>query len=307
MSSSPPRAKGTSGATVGYNALRQATVEGAKENLVGFSISGLATYVQIPELDLCLDMGECPLSALPLDHVFLSHAHGDHSRCLMRHYSLRRMTGIERPAAYYLEADLVERARDLVRAEARFEGTPLAKLAMPDFVGLEVGAEPVPLAWRKDLRIGAFRVHHSIPAIGCTVYDHKRKLKEEFAGLPGPKLAELRLEQGVEITREILEPRVSFCGDTTIKGLAANPQIWKSRIVIVESTFLEPGEEAMARHKRHTHVTELVALLKELGPELKSETVVLSHFSMKHTPAQILALVAQAVPEELRERVRVLI
>lgn len=46
-----------------HNALEQVAVACGSLTLRGFSISGLATYVQVPELDLCFDMGECPLSA----------------------------------------------------------------------------------------------------------------------------------------------------------------------------------------------------------------------------------------------------
>ena len=291
-----------------YNALRQVSLETSKENLVGFSVSGLATYVQVPELDLCFDMGECPLSALPLDHVFLSHAHGDHARCLMRHHSLRRMTGIETEAVYYLPAELVESARRLADAEADFERVEPSCRSTPSFVGMEPSETPVELAYRRDLRVSAFRVHHRrLPALGYTIYDYKRKLKEEFANLPGRELADLRLNKGVEITREVCEPRISFCGDTTVKGLSNNPAIWNSRGVIAECTFLAPGEESMARKKGHTHIADLVALLRELGSDLKSETIVLSHFSMKHTPAQILRFAAEQVPEELRDRIKLLI
>jgi ribonuclease Z len=59
-----------------HNALEQVTMQCGQLSLAGFSISGLATYVQVPQLDLCFDMGECPLSAVPLRHVFLTHAHG---------------------------------------------------------------------------------------------------------------------------------------------------------------------------------------------------------------------------------------
>ena len=79
-----------------HNALKQVHLKAACSGVQGFSISGLATYMQFPELNFCVDMGECPLSATPLDHVFLTHAHGDHARCLMRHHSLRKMMGVER-------------------------------------------------------------------------------------------------------------------------------------------------------------------------------------------------------------------
>ena len=106
-----------------HNALRQIHVDTPCSHISGFSISGLATYIQIPELDFCIDMGECPLSAIPLNHVFLTHAHGDHARCLMRHHSLRKMMGVERDCVYYMPDCVSENARAWIKAEALFEGT----------------------------------------------------------------------------------------------------------------------------------------------------------------------------------------
>ena len=44
----------------------------------GISVAGEQTVIQIPELDVCFDMGECPRSALPAKFVAISHGHMDH-------------------------------------------------------------------------------------------------------------------------------------------------------------------------------------------------------------------------------------
>ena len=113
------------------NALNQVVVPIEGTTLRGFSIAGLATYLQVPELDVCFDMGECPISAVPLNHVFLTHAHGDHWRCLSRHWALRHMTGMGREAVYYMAEELVPRFCDLWRAEMRFEGVAEDSIEMP--------------------------------------------------------------------------------------------------------------------------------------------------------------------------------
>jgi ribonuclease Z len=89
-----------------HNALDQIQLRCGGLTLAGFSISGLATYLQVPELDVCFDMGECPLSAVPLRHVLLTHAHGDHARCVLRHSALRRMLGLAGDASYFMPADI---------------------------------------------------------------------------------------------------------------------------------------------------------------------------------------------------------
>ena len=61
-----------------YNALHPVTLRLDGLTLQGFSISGLATWLMVPELDVLFDVGECPLAALPINHVLLTHAHFDH-------------------------------------------------------------------------------------------------------------------------------------------------------------------------------------------------------------------------------------
>ena len=44
----------------------------------GTSVAGEATCVQVPELDICFDMGSCPRAMLASKYVALSHGHMDH-------------------------------------------------------------------------------------------------------------------------------------------------------------------------------------------------------------------------------------
>ena len=289
-----------------HNALRQIEIKSSRETLQGFSISGLATYLQVPELDVCFDMGECPLSALKLDHVFLTHAHGDHSRCLMRHHSLRRMTGIEKPAVYYMPDFLVEPAQELVRAEARFEGVPPHRFELPKFVGLIPGGPAVPLTYRKDLEVQAFSVKHSIPSVGFTLFDCKKKLLPEYQGTPGTEIARLR-KSGTEVSSEVREPRLTFIGDCIGSTLRDQAHIWDSRVLIIETTFLDPEERKMAREKGHTHLDELLEVLHDMPERVHSELIVLKHFSMKYSRNQILEKVTPQLPEAFRDRIQLLV
>src|SRR3954451_1212507 len=141
-----------------HNALRQATLHLDGLTLSGFSIAGLATYLQVPELDACFDVGECPLSALPLNHVFLSHAHGDHAGSPPRHWQLRRMLGMSQEACYFLPESIRAAAEDWIRAEAAFEGVPEEEVITPRLLGLQPGQE-APLK-RRDVRVQAFPVTH---------------------------------------------------------------------------------------------------------------------------------------------------
>jgi ribonuclease Z len=289
-----------------HNALRQVSLTVGTLTVSGFSISGLATYVQVPELGVCFDLGECPLSALSVDHIFLTHAHGDHARCLPRHWQLRRMLGNAKPAAYFLPETIRAGCEEWVRAEARFEGVPDEFIETPAFHGLRDGPQLVSLPYRKDLRVRAFAVQHSVPSLGYTLFSHKQKLKPEYRTTPGAEIAKLR-KAGVEVQHELDEPLLTFIGDCNGVTLFEQAHIWASPVLILEATFLEPGEEALATKKLHTHLSEISAALEHFGDKVTCEYIVLKHFSMKYTAERVAELVARGLPERFRERVRILV
>jgi ribonuclease Z len=287
-----------------HNALQQISLEVGTLTLAGFSISGLATYVQVPSLGVCFDMGECPLSALSLDHVFLTHAHGDHARCLPRHWQLRRMLGNAKPAAYYLPESIRAGCEGWIRAEAAFEGVPEEAIELPVMHGLAGDETLTPLAHRPDLRVRAFPVHHRVPSLGYTILAHKKKLKAEYKDLPGAEIGRLR-RSGVEVQYDVDDPLLTFIGDCNGATLLEQDHIWASPVLILEATFLEAGEEEMARTKMHTHLSEIAAALDAMGDRVACEHIVLKHFSMKYPREQVYQLVAAGIPARFRDRIRI--
>jgi ribonuclease Z len=290
-----------------HNALRQSYIKlEPQTTLHGFSISGLATYLQIPELDVVFDMGECPISALPLNHVFLTHSHGDHSRCLMRHNSLRKMMGIQKPAAYYIPHFLMEKAQKWIQAEAEFEGVPPGKFKQPNLIAINANNQPQQLNYRKDLYVKAFAVKHAQPSLGYTLFKSKKKLKQEYIGLPPKELIQLR-ENGIEIQKQILTPFLTFIGDCIGQSLLDEAHIWESRFLVIETTFLDQGEEEMAKAKGHTHLKEVIDILVNPPFIIKTEKIILKHFSMKYTKDFILKRIRESIPDDWHEKILVLL
>jgi len=286
-----------------HNALKQVKVELKKWSLQGFSISGLSTYFQIPELDLCIDMGECPMSALRLNHVLLTHSHGDHSRCLMRHNSLRRMMQNPVQAVYYIPEPVYTLAVDMIKAETLFEGVSEERFDLPRLESVRAG-KSFELAYRKDLEVFAFNVKHSIPAFGYTVFCKKKKLKKEYAQCTREQIISLK-KSGVEITNNVHEPMVSFMGDCLGESLWEERHIWNSHSVICECTFLEQDEAGMARKKGHTHIDHLAQVLSRVGSSMACQNIILTHFSMRYSKKRVLDVVNEVIPEEFRDRVKV--
>lgn len=288
-----------------HNALKQVHLNTRKFSLSGFSISGLASYHLLPELNFAVDMGECPLSAIPLDHVFLTHAHGDHSRCLMRHHSLRKMMGIEKNAAYYLSENIYEKACNWIRAEAAFEGVPEYRIQIPNLIPVKTG-EKIILQYRKDLAIEAFEVSHSIHTLGCTVFQFKKKLLEKYLSCSTEEIIALR-QKHIEITKEVYEPIVTFMGDCKSESLLENPSIWKSPVLVTECTFVDDNEEEMARKKGHSHLNQIIETFEKKRNEIECEQIILNHFSMKYSEKHILDTLDKKLPEFIKDKITVML
>mgnify|MGYP001183719340 CR=1 FL=1 len=268
----------------------------------GFSIGGLATYLMVPEWRTVFDMGECPVEAVRMNHVFLTHSHGDHARGLLRHFSLRRMLNMPQ-AEYYVPDFLEEPLRGLAKAWCDLEGHKGRPEYIPDFKPLS-RRDRVDL--NRQLRVETFPVDHRVRSLGFVVHDVRKKLKPEFAGTDGRELGRLKRE-GVEIETEVAHPRLTFIGDTTLRTLEREPHCLESDVVAIETTFLMDDDLEMAAPKGHLHLFELFDFL-EANPELaKFEHLVLKHFSMKYTRRQIETAVRKHVPDFLRERTLLLL
>lgn len=283
------------------NALHPVKLTVGGLTLEGFSISGIATWLHVAELDVLFDVGECPLSAVPVEHVFLTHAHGDHSRCLLRHWQLRRMFR-QTEASYYIPMSAVDGYMKIVRAEAEMEGQPSdATVEYPTFKVLS--DERVP--FKKGLWVRAFPVKHRAPSQGFTIGRTVQKLKPEYASLTGPEIGQLR-KAGTVVSDSLHTPIITFIGDCEGVSLTEQSHIWDSKVVVIECTYVEPEDAQLAAHHGHTHLDEIVEVLSRT-PAPACEGLVLKHFSLKHDPKRVRELVASRIPAEWADRVHILL
>jgi ribonuclease Z len=271
----------------------------------GFSRSGIATWLEVPEYSALFDVGVCPLGALSMDHVFVSHGHPDHASGVLRLASLRAMVHEGAPATVFLPESLVSKFERLSAVLSEVEGGDPHVSAPPRLVGLMPG-QRVELPSRSGMSVEAFPVPHRVESLGYTLRANRRKLKAEFADLPGAEVGALR-RKGVVVQEEVLEPVFTYLGDHTGEVFDLQSHIWNSSVLVVETTFIRPGEEAAARERGHTHLSELVSALERHGDQSRVQHVLLKHFSMKYSEAEIRETVNRSIPERFRDRVQVLI
>lgn len=234
----------------------------------GTSIAGEATCIQVPELDVCFDMGVCPRMALASKFVAISHGHMDHIGGLAYYCSQRYFQGMG-------EGTIVCDARIAPAIDRMMAGyVELERQNTPyKLVALEPGGEH---QIKNNIVLRAFEVEHTVPAFGYTVVEKRSKLKDEYNGLPQEKLRELK-DRGMEITRQLQVPLVAHLGDTQPGPQLVRDDVRKAQIVICECTFTEAEHRERAKVGMHMYAEAVAEWLRVL----ECQYLVLTHVSRR--------------------------
>lgn len=234
----------------------------------GISVAGETTCVMVPELDVCFDIGCCPRAALAMKIVALSHGHMDHIGGLAYYCSQRVFQGMG-PGTVLCHKAIGPAIRRMMEGYVPLEEqvTPYTLVEMQQDQVFEI---------KNNIFIKMFEVEHTCPAAGYTIYERRSKLKPEYYELPQEKLRELK-EKGVDITRILHVPLVSYIGDTAPGPWLVRDEVRKSQIVIAECTFTEPDHLDRARVGKHLHLRDVAEWL----PVLECQKLVLVHLSRR--------------------------
>jgi ribonuclease Z len=249
--------------------------------------------VQIPELDVCFDIGRAPYFALTSNIVCLSHGHMDHIAGLAYYLSQRNFQGMK-PGTVLLPREL-ERATDaMLRCwrDVERQGTPYKLVPMVPGEAYQV---------RKDFQIRGLETHHGGTSIGYALISIREKLKPEYIGTPGPELAAMR-KRGVVIQYRIEVPLVAYLGDTTAGAVFDNPDVQNAEILLTECTFFDSSHRQRAKVGKHLHVEQFVEVL----PKLKNQHIVLMHISRRTSLKRARNILRKRAGEEQMQRIHFL-
>lgn len=259
----------------------------------GISVAGEQSVVQVPELDVCFDLGSCPRPVLTSKYIALTHGHMDHSAAISYYFSQRHFQGI---------------GTGTIVCHPQLEG-PIRGI-MKAWVDLESQRTPhevIPLAPDEQIQIKnniylrSFATQHTVPSVGFVTVEQRSKLRADLVGQPQEKLVELK-KKGEAITETHEIPLVCYTGDTMWGEHFDRPDVLNAKVLITECTFLEPGHRDRAGIGQHLHLDDILELLERST----AEAVVLTHLSRRTHMGQVRKVLEDAIPAKHRDRLFVL-
>ncbi len=274
------------------------TVKAGPYSVRGLSLGGVYTALHVPELDVAFDCGVPLRSAAGVGTLCLSHAHADHIGALNALLGIRGLQGVKAPLRVIMPAEIVDTLLVALRAMTELQRWPLD--IQP--IGVEPG-DVVPL--KGDLSVRALRTFHPVPSLAYQVVRRVQKLKPEHAGMPGAEIgARRKAGTADELFETVEHPELAYVTDTLISALEHSPALLKSKVLIMETTFLDARKSLEAsRAGCHIHLDEVI----EHADMFTMPHLVMMHISQLYQPADVSPILDARLPSELRARTQVLL
>lgn len=258
----------------------------------GYSRAAVQSYWRIPELKVGFDLGAQPWDFMNTPTWMITHLHLDHMAALPVYIARRRMMKMEPPTIYIPETGLEDVQRFLQVIQRLDRGRQVC-----DLRGVKPGDE---IELSRENVATTFATTHTVPSLGFLIWDRRNKLKEEYQGLPGDKIRDLRLS-GVEVTREVRVPLVAYTGDTSPAGLDNYPPVYQAKILITEISFVRPNHRREKIHKfGHIHLDDIL----ERADKFQNELIICAHFSTRYHAQEVRKTIEKRLPPQLRDRIK---
>ncbi len=257
----------------------------------GLSLAGIRTSIAIPEYSVCFDVAQGLPHSLGMKTFLITHGHLDHASGIPYIISQKAMNSHQAPR-FFMPKSLVEPLTEIMKIWAKIEGHEYKY----EFYGVGPGDE---IEIKPNIIARPFQTVHRVDSQGYSLFRKTKKLRADLAHLSQKEIADLH-RQGIDPNEISEDCIVSFTGDTQVEFLDLNPVLKKSKILMLEATYLDSQKSvASAKEWGHTHLDEIIPHLDSI----ESERVVLIHTSSRYSYKEAVALVAERIPEKHRGRV----
>lgn len=247
----------------------------------------------LPQYSLAFDTGNGLSQAINTNTFLISHGHMDHAAGIPYIIAQKAMNS-HRPPRFIMPESMVAPLEEIMRQWSLIEGHEYRF----EFIGARAGDE---FPYKTDLVIRSFPTIHRISSLGYCLYRKFRKLRADLAGISTEEIVFMR-SQGKDPTEEKQELLVSFTGDTQIEFLENSPEVGKSKILILEATYLDERKSiASAKEWGHTHLNELIPRLESI----ESEKILLIHTSARYSLEEAQEELFKRLPEHEKNRVEI--
>ena len=264
-------------------------IEAGGLEIEGVSIAGQESFYKLPAFRCLLEFGRAPDDVVSYSTICLTHGHLDHAAGLAHHSSRRRLARMP-PARVFAPEEAVPDLEAWLAISHRLENVDYGVHVTPAVPGEKV-------LLRNDLSLRFLPGRHRVPTVGYLFSEVRRKLVDELVGRGGEEIAALRAG-GTEVTRVEETPLLAYPGDCGVEIFDAAPELFQARVLLIECSFLGADDQDRARDYAHIHLDDIV----ERASLFENEAIVLTHFSMRYRPAEILEALDR-LPPGLRERV----
>ncbi len=267
------------------------TILGNNSALPAYGRYPTSQVIEISEQLFLMDCGEGAqmrmkefgIRGFRINHIFISHAHGDHYFGLVGFISSMALAGRTQKLFIYCTPFI----KDVI------------ELQIPWSLGFEIEYrflqenEEAVLLTHEKYEISCFPVYHSIPTHGFLFVEKKRKrilLPEKARQYEIPKYFYSNLTNGEDYTgknnrviqNELVTTaglpfkKYAFCADTAFNTTICK-YIYEADLVYHESTYLQ---ENIHKAKERLHSTAMEAA--EIAREAQCKKLIIGHFSSKY-------------------------
>ncbi|MEO8586946.1 MAG: MBL fold metallo-hydrolase [Acidobacteriota bacterium] len=256
----------------------------------GISVAGRETWFHLPTLHLAFDLGRAPTELVSVASVFLSHPHLDHGAGLAYWCSQRRLLRLAggvlhtHPAGVPAWTKILELHQSLegVRYDARVEA-------------MEPGAR---VSLRRDLEVEAFEADHRVPTLAFVASEIRNRLLPSLAGRSREEIRDAAA-RGEEVAGKVRVPLVAYSGDTGEGIFSRAPRsFFTAKVLLLECSFVEERDRERSKEWKHLHLDEIA----ERADLFENEVLVLTHLTLRTSPADIRQAIARRLPPRLAAR-----